>query len=192
MCLLQSDFIPVCILLTGRIGSVSNIPGPPHCLDIRGFKAFLEFVTRGIKGQIFDKPIPDTVDGMVSIFLGLLEYFQGIIFLTTNQLTTLDPAMQSWIYFDLKYTELSKQAVTRVWMTFLNWAGTEISDEELEKLLQRSFNGWQIKNIVGVARALAGKGAVTFDHIKDTRAYLEEFDCNCTGPGGAENMNSYT
>ncbi|OAT00022.1 uncharacterized protein BDCG_16429 [Blastomyces dermatitidis ER-3] len=156
MCLLQSDFIPVCILLTGRIGSVSNIPGPPHCLDIRGFKAFLEFVTRGIKGQIFDKPIPDT------------------------------------IYFDLKYTELSKQAVTRVWMTFLNWAGTEISDEELEKLLQRSFNGWQIKNIVGVARALAGKGAVTFDHIKDTRAYLEEFDCNYTGPGGAENMNSYT
>ncbi|QSS61747.1 hypothetical protein I7I51_03924 [Histoplasma capsulatum] len=31
--------------------------------DIRSFKAFLEFVARGIKGRIFDKPIPDTVDG---------------------------------------------------------------------------------------------------------------------------------
>src|SRR5262249_30610823 len=44
-------------------------------------------------------------NALVSIFLRLLEYFQGILFLTTNRVDTFDEAFQSRIHLPLRYEE---------------------------------------------------------------------------------------
>lgn len=49
-------------------------------------------------------------NGLVSVFLRHLEYFQGIMFLTTNRVTTFDDAFQSRIHFSIKFGSLSQRA----------------------------------------------------------------------------------
>ncbi|KAF2720898.1 P-loop containing nucleoside triphosphate hydrolase protein [Polychaeton citri CBS 116435] len=57
---------------------------------------------------------------LVSIFLRVLEYYEGIMFLTTNRVQTFDAAFQSRIHISLEYPELSIQSRRTVWKNFLD------------------------------------------------------------------------
>jgi SpoVK/Ycf46/Vps4 family AAA+-type ATPase len=100
-------------------------------------------------------------NAITSVFLRKLEYYQGILLLTTNRLDSVDPAFRSRIHFCFHYLDLDDQARGLVWQTFLTKAAAkgdvriEISDEERKLLAGRRFNGRQIKNIVSVSRAYA-------------------------------------
>ncbi|OJD18550.1 hypothetical protein ACJ73_08711 [Blastomyces percursus] len=130
-------------------------------------------------------------NSLVSVFLRLLEYFEGTTFLTTNWLTTLDSAVRSRIDLGISYGELSGDAKARVWKTHLKRASANTSTEELEKLVNRCSNGRQIKNIVRVACALAGDKTVTYEHVEEALVCNNRFDRDFTGAGAADNMNSY-
>ncbi|KAF2151737.1 P-loop containing nucleoside triphosphate hydrolase protein [Myriangium duriaei CBS 260.36] len=56
---------------------------------------------------------------IVSIFLRVLEYYEGIMFLTTNRVHTFDQAFQSRIHISLDYPELSIESRKQVWKNFL-------------------------------------------------------------------------
>lgn len=56
---------------------------------------------------------------LVSIFLRILEYYEGIMFLTTNRVSTFDQAFQSRIHISLDYKELSIDSRKVVWQNFL-------------------------------------------------------------------------
>ncbi|GAB7360033.1 hypothetical protein MBLNU230_g7556t1 [Neophaeotheca triangularis] len=56
---------------------------------------------------------------LVSIFLRVLEYYEGIMFLTTNRVETFDAAFQSRIHISLEYPELSAESRRTVWTNFL-------------------------------------------------------------------------
>lgn len=56
---------------------------------------------------------------LVSIFLRVLEYYEGIMFLTTNRVSTFDVAFQSRIHISLEYSELDKKSRKGIWETFL-------------------------------------------------------------------------
>lgn len=56
---------------------------------------------------------------LVSIFLRVLEYYEGIMFLTTNRVQTFDAAFQSRIHISLEYPELDKAARKAIWQNFL-------------------------------------------------------------------------
>ena len=49
----------------------------------------------------------------------MLEYYEGIMFLTTNRVSTFDPAFQSRIHISIDYPELSPESRRKVWETFL-------------------------------------------------------------------------
>ncbi|RPA77184.1 P-loop containing nucleoside triphosphate hydrolase protein [Ascobolus immersus RN42] len=75
-------------------------------------------------------------NALVSIFLRLLEYFQGILFLTTNRVETFDEAFQSRIHIALRYNDLDQKAKKQIWKTFLNLVEKDIRSiaaEEAEK-----------------------------------------------------------
>lgn len=57
---------------------------------------------------------------LVSIFLRVLEYYEGIMFLTTNRVQTFDAAFQSRIHISLEYPELDKPARKAIWRNFLD------------------------------------------------------------------------
>lgn len=108
-------------------------------------------------------------NALVSIFLRLLEYFQGILFLTTNRVETFDDAFQSRIHVALRYGELTQKAKKAVWKMFLDKV-TEMerkdaedassssessgilvdtfNDDDIDQLAKKSMNGRQIKNAV--------------------------------------------
>lgn len=100
-------------------------------------------------------------NAITSVFLRKLEYYQGILLLTTNRIDTIDSAFESRIHFCFHYEDLDTTARFRIWNTFLEKVAAskevsvDISDEEKRRLAARELNGRQIKNIVSVSRLYA-------------------------------------
>ena len=67
---------------------------------------------------------------MVSVMLRLIEYFQGVLFLTTNRVRSFDPAFQTRITVALKYKSLDENAREKVWKNLLGAAGQENAMED--------------------------------------------------------------
>lgn len=132
-------------------------------------------------------------NALVSIFLRLLEYFQGILFLTTNRVETFDEAFVSRIHLSLRYEELSTKARHRVWKLFLekvkSTEGVEvgkITDSDYMDLARRDVNGRQIKNLVRAAQALAvyENKPLSMAHIKRVIDVAESFERDLKGGTG--------
>ena len=97
---------------------------------------------------------------LVSIFLTKLEYYQGILFLTTNRISSIDHAFQSRVDLFLPYHDLSNEARRQVWENFIELAGRDkfdLTDESLDKLSQLNLNGREIKNLIKSAQLLSLK-----------------------------------
>jgi hypothetical protein len=109
---------------------------------------------------------------LVSIFLRVLEYYEGTMFLTTNRVQTFDPAFQSRIHISLDYPGLTMESRKTVWKNFLDSSSQEhtISKTQLMDLARMDLNGRQVKNILKIARLLAGRKEekLSYDHIITT------------------------
>lgn len=94
------------------------------------------------------------------MLLRRLEYFEGIIFLTTNRVQTIDTAFKSRIHLSLTYPAFSPEARSGLWKTFIlkamddchpRWLSTKL----LNRISKEEVNGREIKNVIRVAHALA-------------------------------------
>ncbi|KAJ3498814.1 hypothetical protein NLG97_g826 [Lecanicillium saksenae] len=113
---------------------------------------------------------------IVSIFLRTLEYYEGILFLTTNRINNMDTAFQSRIHLTLEYPNLDAVARRAIWTTFLDRAAREdsqnnesrISEAALKSLCALDLNGRQIKNIMKMAQLLAMQtgSVLTYEHVQ--------------------------
>ncbi|KAL8794731.1 MAG: hypothetical protein Q9195_002685 [Heterodermia aff. obscurata] len=99
---------------------------------------------------------------LVSIFLRELEYFKGIIFLTTNLSSTIDAAFRSRVNIHLFFSPLSFTYRAQLWQKFLDRLLAEspspnppfrrLEPSEIEQLAAWELNGREIKNAVKTAR----------------------------------------
>ena len=114
-------------------------------------------------------------NAMVGIFLRLLEYHQGVLFLTTNRVKEFDSAFHSRISIALKYGKLTREAREKIWTNLLAAAGIEGLDPMV--LSGTDINGRQIKTTIRLAQGLAGQQgvAVSADHIRATLAVSQQF-----------------
>jgi hypothetical protein len=105
---------------------------------------------------------------IVSIFLRTLEYYEGILFLTTNRVRNMDPAFQSRIHISMEYPALDFASRSLVWANFLNGIENEIAEAELPKLAEVELNGRQIKNVLKTAGLLARHKGVKlrYEHLR--------------------------
>jgi hypothetical protein len=92
-------------------------------------------------------------NALVSIFLRLLEYFQGILFLTTNRVETFDDAFQSRIHVALRYGDLNTKAKRAIWKMFLQKVRAidgletvQFTDKDYDDLARHNLNGRQVSN----------------------------------------------
>jgi len=94
---------------------------------------------------------------LVSLFLRLLEYYEGIMFLTTNRLSAIDPAFQSRIHISLDYPDLSTDSRRLIWKNFLAASTLEVrvTEKQIDELARLELNGRQIKNVLKTAQLLA-------------------------------------
>ena len=105
-------------------------------------------------------------NALVSVFLRTLEYYSGILFLTTNRIGSFDEAFKSRIHISLYYAPLSESQTLEVWAMNLNRLTKSDRDiyvdrSEIEAFARnhwkdgKRWNGRQIRNAFQTAVALA-------------------------------------
>ncbi len=126
-------------------------------------------------------------NALVSVFLRVLEYYEGILVLTSNRVGTFDEAFKSRIQLALHYPGLGPYQRLRIWENFINRlesfgddAKVDIADlrDHLEDLKEEEMNGRQIRNAITTARQYAEwKGTtLTYAHLKDVIEVSGRFD----------------
>ncbi|KAF4961386.1 hypothetical protein FSARC_10202 [Fusarium sarcochroum] len=126
-------------------------------------------------------------NSIVSIFLRALDYFTGILFLTTNRVGHFDEAFMSRIHVSIGYDRLDSSARETIWENLFRklkedhkQGGPEIRYEyeakqyvkKNEEILKLRWNGREIRNAFQTAVALA-----TFDAKTAKSNGASEDDC---------------
>ncbi|KAF2456390.1 P-loop containing nucleoside triphosphate hydrolase protein [Lineolata rhizophorae] len=126
-------------------------------------------------------------NALVSVFLRVLEYYEGILILTSNRVGLFDEAFKSRVQLALHYPPLDENGRWKIWQNILfllrNEPGSRsINYEELENridsLARHSLNGRQIRNAIKSARQLANHRKQTLDcsHLEQVISVLSEFE----------------
>lgn len=81
-----------------------------------------------------------------TVFLRLLEYFEGLLILTTNRIGAFDPAFKSRIHLAIKYNPLTKAFRRDLWRVFIISASSGVWPEWmdngcLDQLSMAELNG---------------------------------------------------
>ncbi|KAM5351088.1 hypothetical protein ACJ41O_003811 [Fusarium nematophilum] len=126
-------------------------------------------------------------NALVSVFLRALEYYEGILILTTNRVGTFDEAFKSRIQLALRYEKLKDYQRKQVWRNFfdrLKGLGEHDNIDfddlvlHLDELAEYPMNGRQIRNSITTARQLAKhmERKMTFSHLKRAITVADKFD----------------
>ncbi|KAI4861955.1 P-loop containing nucleoside triphosphate hydrolase protein [Hypoxylon rubiginosum] len=103
-------------------------------------------------------------NSMVSVFLRCMEYYKGILFLTTNRVGTFDDAFVSRIHVIIHYKNLTQEYRNVIWNQFFDKLEDERDDIEIrrncrsyvmEDMTESTWNGREIRNAFQTAVALA-------------------------------------
>ncbi|KAI0013709.1 P-loop containing nucleoside triphosphate hydrolase protein [Xylariaceae sp. FL0662B] len=125
-------------------------------------------------------------NAMVSVFLRVLDYYGGILFLTTNRVSAFDDAFKSRIHIPIRYTHLSRSSRQQIWRDCCARAAPdEIPDEAgLAQLARHELNGRQIKNVVACAASLAAfDGApLDLDRLRRVAGIQAAFERDLSNP----------
>ncbi|CAM1508686.1 Fc.00g055340.m01.CDS01 [Cosmosporella sp. VM-42] len=78
---------------------------------------------------------------IVAVFLRLIEYYQGLLFLTTNREEDFDQAFYNRIHVSIEYPELSPEARTNIWENLLTKKQDSINLDASWSEVEFSFLG---------------------------------------------------
>jgi len=77
----------------------------------------------------------------------MLEYLQGILFLTTNRVQTFDEAFQSRIHIGLRYGKLDIKTKKDIWKGFVDRVRALLEDD-FTKLSKFEVNGREVQELL--------------------------------------------
>jgi len=120
-------------------------------------------------------------NALVAVFLRKLEYYEGVLFLTTNRVKVFDEAFQSRIHVSLRYNELTKDAKRQIWAAFLRKTDMDLgtmTDSQWNTLADAKVNGRQIKNAVRSSQGLASSEGepIQFEHLIEVLSIMDQFE----------------
>jgi hypothetical protein len=113
-------------------------------------------------------------NAMVSIFLRLLERYQGIMFLTTNRIDEFDPAFKSRISISIEYKNMTSETRFKIWSNLLGICNIQLSESDIIELSNYELNGRQIKSCIRMAQCLSNDTGepLTVTTIKKVTPYI--------------------
>ena len=102
-------------------------------------------------------------NALVSVFLRVLEYYEGILILTSNRVGTFDESFKSRIQLALHYEKLKLNDRRTIWENFIRRlqkveeVGIDFDDinKHMDDLARNELNGRQIRNAITTARQFA-------------------------------------
>ncbi|PVI01685.1 hypothetical protein DM02DRAFT_717776 [Periconia macrospinosa] len=138
---------------------------------------FLETRSTGHRVQSAEK------NALVSVFLRVLEYYHGIMFLTTNNIATFDIAIPSRVHVAIKYESLNAEQMKGIFRGFIDKLSENNAVDDYDEIMETwfednirkaQFDGRQIRNTVTVALGLArasrddgrGNGQLNQQHLR--------------------------
>ncbi|WP_254048268.1 ATP-binding protein [Uliginosibacterium sp. TH139] len=94
-----------------------------------------------------------TANAVVGVFLRVLEYFNGLLFLTTNRMDDIDEAIISRCIALIKYAPPDALARRRIWQVMSGQFGLALDDAMLDQLTDQfpSATGRDIKGLAKLA-----------------------------------------
>ncbi|KAF3767933.1 P-loop containing nucleoside triphosphate hydrolase protein, partial [Cryphonectria parasitica EP155] len=105
---------------------------------------------------------PPQRNALVSVLLRVLEYYEGIIMMTTNRIKAIDVAVISRIHLAVRYTDLGAVEMRNIFKYYLNQLRPDLIHnlEEIMNFIDTfghmyNLNGRQIRNVVMAAQAYA-------------------------------------
>jgi hypothetical protein len=94
---------------------------------------------------------------IVGVFLRLLDYYPGLMFLTSNRGEIIDKAFKSRVTLYLKYPALDESSRRQIWAAMLEAAGM-VCEDGLDGVPSENLNGRQIRNLVRLLRVMHPNG----------------------------------
>ncbi|TPX09081.1 uncharacterized protein E0L32_001657 [Thyridium curvatum] len=135
-------------------------------------------------------------NALVSVFLRTLEYYDGILILTSNRVDTFDEAFKSRIQLALHYPNLETHHRIKIWENFIRRLQSlkeniDFSDliSHVPQLANHEMNGREIRNVITTARkyAMWEKERLDFEILEDIiqttgrfNAYIKKLHGNHT------------
>ena len=115
-------------------------------------------------------------NAIVSIFLRQLEYFNGVIFLTSNLADEIDPAFDSRIIQKFQFKKLESNDRKQIWKNLLDRQGVTITDKQAATLAADDINGRQIKNIIkaAISMSLAKEKPLDYPILVETMELMKK------------------
>ena len=108
---------------------------------------------------------------IVGIFLRLLDYYQGMLFLTSNRPEVIDEAVLSRVMLRLAYPDLNLNSRREIWRNMLRAAAMQVDDETVAAISEWKLNGRQIRNLTRLARILFPTGKVSLTEMQEVRRF---------------------
>ena len=136
-------------------------------------------------GQLTDIPSCEETEIYSLVFLRTLEYYDGVLILTSNRVGTFDEAFKSRIQLALHYPSLDAHSRRKIWHNFLDmiYAHDDKIDLDdikahMDELSGYELNGRQIRNALATARQLSlfVQEALDCDRIKDSIEVAGDFN----------------
>jgi hypothetical protein len=112
---------------------------------------------------------------IVGTFLRLMEYYNGILFLTSNRPDTIDDAIISRVTLHIKYDLPTYEETVQLWDILCENFGMTIETHTIDKLwaTYKPFSGRDIRNTLkDISKCFPKTEKVEFDMIKELEDFL--------------------
>lgn len=119
-----------------------------------------------------------TVDAtLVSVMLRILEYFDGVLIMTTNRPVDIDEAIDSRIHLKIYYPMLKGEMSERIWKGLISNRVPIEGEIDWEKLSLFKLNGREIKtvvyNVISTALASGMKNIPANMFVEEAKYFID-------------------
>ncbi len=106
---------------------------------------------------IHDRGADVNQNAIVGVFLRVLEYYNGVLFMTTNRPDDIDDAISSRATAKLIYKMPSADEQTKIWKVLSKGSKVKVTDEVIKVLVaeHKDLTGRDIKNLLKLAVMLS-------------------------------------
>ena len=100
---------------------------------------------------------------IVGVFLRMLEYYKGVLFMTTNKATIIDDAIISRCIAHLKYELPDAEELKRIWKILSEQFNVKIADKDIDGIVKSNtdkgihMSGRDVKNTLKLLKKVADK-----------------------------------
>ncbi|KAK0734780.1 hypothetical protein B0T26DRAFT_671021 [Lasiosphaeria miniovina] len=129
-------------------------------------------------------------DDFLSSFVRQIEYFKGIVFMTTDLTDPIDAAVKSRAQIHLTFSSLTSPMRMQVWRNFIDVVPKEVgvlSEVDITGLAKWKMNGREIKNTINMVITWCQKNNKPLDigAVEDLISLVSPFATKESSPGPA-------